>query len=87
MKKYSRNPGRIRIKAAEILRNGGIPVSEYDIYTADGYWRSSPYVDVARWYCLTYKSWQTLTEFVKLASKYGFVVDKKESEIWANTDG
>lgn len=81
-----RNPGRLRIRAAGILRGGGVEVSEYDIHTADGYWRSSPYADVARWYVLKYKSWQTLTEFVRLASRNGFIIDGRENEIWAIED-
>ncbi len=77
------NPGRLRIKAAELLRLAGMDVSEYDIEPAQGYWRSSPYVDVYRWYVGVYSSWDTLTEFVRNGSKNGVIIDHEKKEIWA----
>ncbi len=80
--------GRLRIAAAEILRDFFRldNINAEDINVVKGYWRISPYVDVYRWeifVCFTenfmigFGCWQTLTKFVPLARKNGIVVSKK----------
>lgn len=44
-----REPGRCAIRVAEHLRALGLDVYAEQISIAEGYWRSSPHVDVYRW--------------------------------------
>jgi hypothetical protein len=63
-----------------------------DISPATGSWRTNWKLDVYRWEMRVYDGrfthvvgcWQTLTEFVRLAAKFGIGVNLKDDEIWAN---
>lgn len=93
----SRHCGRLRHRAAEILRKGlGFWIDVDDIVPVTGAWRTCRYFDVYRWQVFTTRPslnpggqampysmgcWLTLTQFVKEASKHGFHVDK-DDEIW-----
>lgn len=89
--------GRLRIKAAEILRKQ-FPewdVQPEDISPATGSYRSDWRQDVYRWELFTRThdgnpvvcgSWDTLTRFVALAAKFGCSCNK-DSEIYANESG
>lgn len=95
MKRSKHHVGRLRIKAADIL-NRQFPnwdVRPEDISPATGRWRTDWRLDVYRWELTTFDRaakmpvvcgcWDTLTRFVKLASKYGCSINK-DNEIFAN---
>jgi hypothetical protein len=75
--------GRLRIRAAGILGRHfpGLDIRPEDIRPATGHWRTDCRADVYRWevFCRNRQyghpvilgCWQTLTEFVALAAKYG----------------
>lgn len=88
-----REPGRLRIAAAEILSEGlGFYVHPADIIPVRGAWKSD---DVWRWELNVLKDqqgrpfhcgcWETLTEFVRRARKEGFHVGKGGDEIWSGS--
>lgn len=80
--------GKTAAKVLQLLEDAGY--SPDGLAPATGYWRHN-HQDVMRWevtlvingyrYCCG--SWETMTEFVRKASKYGFHVSK-DHEIWAN---
>lgn len=49
MRRWRSEPGRLKIKLAEILQAAGFRLTEYDIREARGYYRSSPYSETYRW--------------------------------------
>jgi hypothetical protein len=77
----------MRERVAELLREHlGWRVYARDVYPVTGFWKR---VDVYRWEVHTpdgkFGCWETMTEFVKLAAKFGVRVDGKE--ISANESG
>ena len=64
------------------------------INAAKGYWRSSPYAEAYRWNMIARPPscswdccigcWSTMTQFLKMAKKYGFSYDSDETEIYEN---
>ncbi len=90
-------PSKLRERAAEIL-SAAFPdwdIAAEDIIPVSGFWKR---VDVYRWQASFYRKsrytngdripmsigcWDSLTEFVKLASKNGVTFD--DDEIWANS--
>lgn len=88
----SRHVGRTRIRAAKILSDAlGWEVFPEEIKPATGSWRTDWRLDVYRWELFTYQNrnpklpfiagcWDTLTKFVKVASKVGCHVSM--DEIW-----
>lgn len=85
---------RIRKQIVAILARDGWVATTEKLHPAAGYWRTSPYADVYRWegYAVRPESrldtpifcWQTMTEFVRLANKYGFSYNHNTGEICAN---
>lgn len=90
MRRRGRNHiGRLRIRAANILARQfhDWDVRPEDICPATGRGRSDWRQDVYRWELFTrtktgiplvYGSWQTLTRFVSLASRYGCEISGQE---------
>ena len=79
--------GRLAQRVMQILEDAGY---EPDcLRPAKGFWRTAM-ADVFSWevhlkidgFVKCCGCWQTMTQFVKLAGKYGFTVD--DDEIWAN---
>jgi hypothetical protein len=96
MRRYQRRSnwvGRTRRQAANLLTDHfGVSVDTGDFLLVYGYWRKA---DVYRWEVgvrskghedsgTWYGCWQTMTEFVRLAKKYGISVNEKDTEIEAN---
>ena len=93
-----KKPTRLRIKACEIL-NREFPyldVKPDDIVPATGRWRSDIRFDVFRWELRTRRKdgraiqnwgcWDTLTRFVKEASKVGCSLCKDGFQIYIGRD-
>ena len=82
-----RGPSRLTENALRLLQEAGFE-AESEINVTTGYWRSQ---DVYRWDVAgkiggiphSYGCWQTLTEFVRLAKKFGVGFDTKYGEVWA----
>ena len=84
---------RLRVRAAAILKAAmpWLDIRPEHIHPVSGWWKQA---DVYRWELKTealvrgkntqYGCWETLTEFVALASKYGFTVHDDKYEIWPN---
>ncbi len=89
MAKRRREPGRVKIKLSDPLRDQGFDVSEYDLIDAKGHWRSSPYADIYRWeaYSVKYEgrdvllsSWDTMTACIRGINVY------PDPDLWGHFD-
>ncbi len=69
-------PGRLKIRLAELLQAEGFEFSEYDLRDTKGYYRSSPYSETVRWegggktkdfgdLRIVILSWETMTNCVR----------------------
>lgn len=82
---------KLRDKAVDILFEHGIDIEPDEIEVPNGVWRQA---DVYRWEIWIhdchrskhYGCWETLTEFVREASKYGMTITENKGmfEISAN---
>lgn len=91
-----KHPSKLKERCAEILSNAfpDWDIAAEDIHPVSGFWKR---VDVYRWEAyfhlkkrytngdrvpMSIGCWVSLTEFVKLATKNGFIFE--DGEVWAN---